>query len=75
MSDEERVAIQANVFFNDALHATLRAWVEKFYPERLAPRDLGDPQLWRTNMTALDELTRILELGNVYDFQGGTAPI
>jgi len=31
--------------------------------------DLADPRLARETMTALDELTRILRLGNVYDFQ------
>jgi succinylarginine dihydrolase len=33
------------------------------------PDDLADPALARECMTALDELTRILRLGPVYDFQ------
>ncbi len=69
LDEAERSTIRANVFFNNALHATLRAWVERHYPDRLHPRDLADPNLWRTNMTALDELTRILDIGSVYDFQ------
>jgi succinylarginine dihydrolase len=32
-------------------------------------RDLADPALARESLTALDELTRILQLGSVYDFQ------
>jgi succinylarginine dihydrolase len=69
LTNDERAAIDANVFFNDALHATLRAWVERHYPERLHPSDLRDPKLWRACMESLDELTRILALGSVYDFQ------
>jgi succinylarginine dihydrolase len=69
LTNEERAAIDANVFFNDALHATLRPWVERHYPDRLHPNDLRDPALWRACMESLDELTRILALGNVYDFQ------
>ncbi|HUL58509.1 MAG TPA: N-succinylarginine dihydrolase, partial [Anaeromyxobacteraceae bacterium] len=33
------------------------------------PDDLRDPALAREGMVALDELTRILGLGSVYDFQ------
>jgi succinylarginine dihydrolase len=35
----------------------------------LLPGDLVDPALARESMAALDELTRILQLGSVYDFQ------
>jgi succinylarginine dihydrolase len=43
--------------------------VRRHYREVLRPKDLQDPQLVRETMTALDELTRLLKLGNVYDFQ------
>ena len=33
------------------------------------PADLRDPALARESFTALDELTRIMRLGSVYDFQ------
>ncbi len=69
LSDEERAAVRADVFFGEALAATLAAWIEKHYRDRLVPSDLGDPALAREGMTALDELTRILGLGSVYDFQ------
>ena len=36
---------------------------------RLAATDLRDVLLWRETCTALDELTRILRLGSIYDFQ------
>ncbi len=41
----ERAAIGARVFLDDALAAELEAWIERHYRDRLAPQDLGDPQL------------------------------
>lgn len=69
LSDEERAAIGARVFVDDALLADLSAWVERSYRDALDSADLADPLLARESMTALDELTRILRLGSVYDFQ------
>jgi succinylarginine dihydrolase len=69
LSDEERNAIRANVFFTPELHQTLEQWVLRHYRDRLSPQDLGDPKLASESMTALDELTAILRLGSVYDFQ------
>ena len=51
-------------------HAALVGWVSSHYRETLAPRDLGDPALLIETRTALDELTRILNLGSdFYSFQ------
>jgi succinylarginine dihydrolase len=69
LTDEEQGAIGARVFFDEALHAELVAWVTKHYRDRLEPRDLADPALARESMAALDALTGVLELGSVYDFQ------
>lgn len=69
LTDEERAAVRANVFHTPALHDALSDWVNRHYRDTLAPTDLFDPQLARETMTALDELTRILKLGSVYDFQ------
>jgi succinylarginine dihydrolase len=69
LTDAEAGAIRANVFLTDALLADLEAWIRKHYRDRLLPRDLGDPALAREGMTALDELTGLLRLGSVYDFQ------
>ncbi len=69
LTDEERSALGARVLFSEALAAELEAWVHKHYRDRLIPNDLSDPALARECMTALDELTRILGLGSVYDFQ------
>jgi succinylarginine dihydrolase len=69
LSDAERGAVKARVFWDDALGAELEAWVRRHYRDRLVGADLADPQLARETMAALDELTHILRLGNVYDFQ------
>jgi succinylarginine dihydrolase len=69
LGDAERAAVKARVFWDDALGAELEDWVRRHYRDRLVGDDLADPQLARETMAALDELTRILQLGNVYDFQ------
>jgi succinylarginine dihydrolase len=69
LTDTERAAVKANVFYTPELHEALAAWVKRHYREDLRARDLADPKLARETMTALDELTRILGLGSVYDFQ------
>jgi succinylarginine dihydrolase len=69
LTDTERAAVKANVFYTLELHEALATWVKKHYRETLHPKDLADPQLARETMTALDELTRILQLGSVYEFQ------
>ena len=69
LTDEEVASVRANVFFAPPLDAELRAWVERHYRDRLTPADLADPQLHREGLAALDELSGILRLGSVYDFQ------
>jgi succinylarginine dihydrolase len=69
LTDSEHDAVKANVFYTPELHASLADWVKRHYRDVLTPKDLGDPKLARETMTALDELTRILKLGSVYDFQ------
>ncbi len=51
-----------------ALYAASNAMTRR-YRDRLAESDLADPKLIGESRTALDELTRILQLGNVYPFQ------
>lgn len=69
LDDDDVRAIRANVFYSDALHQQLAGWIGKHYRDRLLPRDVTDPDLARESMAALDELTTILRLGSVYDFQ------
>jgi succinylarginine dihydrolase len=77
LSDEEANALSAGVLLDDALDAALRAWVARHYRDRLVASDLADPALAREGMVALDELTQLLGMPSVYDFQGaagGDAP-
>jgi succinylarginine dihydrolase len=69
LNDAERAAVSPGVWINDALFTRLDAWIEKHYRDRLAPQDLTDPTLLVESRTALDELTQILGLGSLYDFQ------
>jgi succinylarginine dihydrolase len=69
LSDDDRAAVRARVFWDEALGAELEAWVRRHYRDRLVAGDLADPALARDTLTALDELTAILRLGSVYDFQ------
>jgi succinylarginine dihydrolase len=69
LTAEERASVHGDVFFTDTLGADLEAWVNAHYRDRLAPKDLADPQLYREIMTALDELAARLGLGDFYDFQ------
>ncbi len=69
LSDAERAAVGANVWLDDALYAALTAWVMRHYRDRLTPADLADPALLDEGRRALDELSRLLRIGDVYPFQ------
>jgi len=69
LNDAERAAVNPAAWMNDRLFARLDAWIDTHYRDRLAPDDLADPKLLDESRAALDELTTILSLGAVYDFQ------
>jgi succinylarginine dihydrolase len=69
LEDAEVAMLGANVVLTDALDAALEAWIKRRYRDTLHPTDLRDLALARETMEALDELTQILSLGPVYDFQ------
>jgi succinylarginine dihydrolase len=69
LSDAERAAIGANIWLDDTLHGALTEWVKRHYRDRLTPDDLADPALLDEGRRALDELSRLLRLGDVYPFQ------
>ena len=69
LTDAELSAIGAHVVLEEALHELLCTWVDRHYRDRLTPADLVDPALAREGMRALDELTALLRLGSVFDFQ------
>jgi len=69
LTAEERRAVNARVFLDPPLAADLESWIRRHYRERLVPADLADPSLLDESKRALDELTRLLRLPAVYDFQ------
>lgn len=69
LSENQEAALGANCILTDTLIATLRDWATRHYRDRVKPEDLGDTSLMEENFAALDELTQILKLGSVYDFQ------
>lgn len=69
LNNEELQAAHPSVFMNEKLYSNLRRWIETNYRDRLTPKDLADPQLLLETRDALDQLTEILKLGPIYDFQ------
>jgi succinylarginine dihydrolase len=69
MSDQQIDTMAANVFLNDALYLDLQQWINHYYRDELSPDDLRDPNLLTESRTALDQLTQILGLGSIYEFQ------
>jgi succinylarginine dihydrolase len=71
LTELEFDSVQKNsrVILDERLYNELKAWIEKHYRERLSPTDLADPALLQEGRAALDELTTILALGPLYDFQ------
>ncbi|HYD59199.1 MAG TPA: N-succinylarginine dihydrolase [Noviherbaspirillum sp.] len=69
LTEVEAAAMHQGVVMTDALYHKLVAWVDKHYRDRLAPEDLADPFLALEVQTALDELTTILGLPGLYEFQ------
>ncbi|MDX1452161.1 MAG: N-succinylarginine dihydrolase [Oleiphilaceae bacterium] len=69
LTEQEVVAVNPNVWMNDTQFERLNAWVDKHYRDRLTQADLADPSLLEESRRALDELSAILSLNNVYPFQ------
>lgn len=69
LSEAERAAVNPHIWIDDARFASLDAWIDRHYRDRLTDADLADPALLDESRTALDELTGMLGLGSVYDFQ------
>lgn len=69
LNQNELNAMHPDVLYTERLHEKLTAWVKKHYRDKLSPQDLADPKLFTETQTALDELTKILKLGSIYQFQ------
>jgi succinylarginine dihydrolase len=69
LTEREERSVAPGVLFSPALDRKLCAWIERHYRDRLRPSDLADPALIVETQSALDELSRLLELGSIYPFQ------
>lgn len=69
LTNEELSAMNQAVILTNELYGRLKKWILKHYRDRLLQDDLSDPKLLDETKIALDELTGILKLGPIYDFQ------
>lgn len=69
LTEAEQQALQGNMLLTEVQLDHLETIVKTHYRDRLTPEDLADPQLITESHTALDEITQLLNLGSLYDFQ------
>lgn len=69
LKERELALMHQGVLLTDSLYHQLTEWGGKHYRDRLHLDDLADPELAEESRSALDELTQILGLGSLYDFQ------
>lgn len=69
LNENEFSSILPDILYTERLHTKLETWIKKHYRDRLSPNDLSDPKLLEESQAALDELTKILNLGSIYSFQ------
>jgi succinylarginine dihydrolase len=69
LSEAEIGKLGGSVLFDERCERELEAIIQRRYRERLTLRDVADPRLVDEANTALDEITQVLGLGSVYDFQ------
>ena len=74
LTETEYAAMNPHVQLTDDLYQKLVQWIEKHYRDQLTPDDLPDPQLLQEGRQALDELSRLLDLGPIYSFQRKKGP-
>jgi len=69
LTEDQIAATEQGIFLTNELHSALVQWGERHYRDRLEREDLLDPLLIDEGRAALDELTGILKLGSIYEFQ------
>lgn len=71
LNETELKAVNQECLLTEDKYQQLKTWAEKHYRDSLLASDLRDPQLLLESRQALDELTQIMNLGSLYDFQKG----
>jgi succinylarginine dihydrolase len=69
LSELHATRLGGSVLFDERCEGELTGIIERRYREQLTLNDVADPQLVDEARTALDEITQVLGLGSVYDFQ------
>lgn len=69
LSEAEAAAVPAGCRLDRERIDRLEDWVDRQYRDELTVADLADPQLLDESRRALDELTGLLGVGAIYDFQ------
>jgi len=69
LNTAQRAAVHPGVVMDYAKIDTLEGWVKSHYRDRLTIEDLGDRAFMMETRTALDDLTKRLDLPALYDFQ------
>tara|TARA_B100002003_G_C14121599_1_gene539486 strand:+ start:333 stop:1682 length:1350 start_codon:yes stop_codon:yes gene_type:complete len=69
LTDEELAHVHENVILTELRYECLVGWVSRNFRDRLHIDDLADPLFLTECQKTLDELTAILDLGSLYEFQ------
>ena len=69
LPEDDVASVHPGFLADDRRIDALEAWVGRHYRETLEPHELADPSLLTEVRTALDELTSLLDVGPIYDFQ------
>mgnify|MGYP002629201969 CR=1 FL=1 len=69
VNQEELMLVNKKFLLTPQKLIDLRALITKHYRDKLTPEALMDVKLMEESYTFLDELTQLLELGSIYNFQ------
>lgn len=69
LTGDELESVNPGTILDDSLYDRLTGWVGLHYRDELGVSELGSPDLLEESRSALDQLTQILALGSVYEFQ------
>ena len=69
VNDEEFSQLNDKFLLTSQKLMDLRALINKYYRDKLNPKDLFDIELMNESYLFLDELTQLLDLGSIYSFQ------
>ena len=70
LTEAEWAQVNQGNKFSPELYEDLKTWVNAYYRDALSPEDLRDPTLMEESFVALEELTKIMGLGEeFYPFQ------